>query len=66
MAFPKARIAPDGTVVAHRITSGATPSILSLTGNFFNGRFTGEINSNFLDCAGFRQFEAVLAPAKKK
>jgi hypothetical protein len=66
VAIRKARIAPDGTVVAHRITTGATPTIISLTGNFFNGRFTGEINSNFLDCAGFRQFEAVLAPPKKK
>jgi hypothetical protein len=65
-AIHKARIAPDGTVVARSASLGATPAIVTLTGNFYNGRFTGEINSTFANCAGFRQFEAVLAPPPKK
>jgi hypothetical protein len=65
-AIHKARIAPDGTVVARSAGHGATPALVNLTGNFYNGRFTGEINSTFANCAGFRQFEAVLAPPKKK
>lgn len=58
-----ARIAPDGTVVAHFTTTSATPSTVTLTGNFFNGRFSGLLTSNFLtNCDGFREFEAVPAP----
>jgi hypothetical protein len=64
-AIHKARIAPDGTVVAISATHGANPGLVNLTGSFYNGRFTGEINSTFANCAGFRQFEAVLAPPKK-
>jgi len=58
-----APIAPNGTVVAHFTTTGATPSTVTLTGNFFQGRFTGLLTSNFLtNCNGFREFEAVPAP----
>src|SRR5262249_54025205 len=58
-----AKIAPNGTVVAHFTTTGATPSTVTLTGNFFNGRFSGLLTSNFLtNCNGFREFEAVPAP----
>ena len=58
-----APIAPNGTVVAHFTTTGATPSTVTLTGNFFNGRFSGLLTSNFLtNCNGFREFEAVPAP----
>ncbi len=62
----KARIAPDGTVVATSANHGANPALVNLTGNFYNGRFTGEINSTFANCAGFRQFEAVPAAPPKK
>ncbi len=59
----EARINPNGTVVAHFSTAGATPSTVTLTGNFFNGRFSGLLTSNFLtNCEGFREFEAVPAP----
>jgi hypothetical protein len=59
-------IAPDGSVVAHFATTGATPTTVTLTGNFFGGRFNGLLTSQFLNCSGFRQFEAVPAPAPKK
>jgi hypothetical protein len=65
-AVHKARIAPDGSVAAVSYSTGATPAAVYLTGSFFEGHFTGEINSNFANCAGFRQFEATLAPPKKK
>jgi hypothetical protein len=59
----EARIAPDGTVVAHFLTAGATPAVVSLNGSFFDGRFSGLITSSFLgNCLGFREFEAVAAP----
>jgi hypothetical protein len=57
-------IAPDGSVVAHFATAGATPSTVTLTGSFFGGRFTGLLTSEFLNCKGFREFEAVPAPPK--
>lgn len=61
----EARIAPDGTVVAHFLTTGATPAVVSLNGSFFDGRFSGLITSSFLgNCLGFREFEAVAAPKK--
>lgn len=56
-------IAPDGTVVAHFATTGATPSTVTLTGNFFDGRFSGQLLSEFLTCQGLRQFEAVASRA---
>jgi hypothetical protein len=65
-AVHKGRIAPDGSVVARTLSSGTTPSLVALTGNFFNGRFTGELKSTFATCAGFRQFEAVPQKPKKK
>jgi hypothetical protein len=69
-AVKSARISPEGTVVAHFVTPGATPTVanvVSLTGAFFNGRFTGILSSSFLgNCRGFREFEAVPAPAPKK
>jgi hypothetical protein len=53
-------IAPDGSVVAHFATTGATPTTVTLIGNFFDGRFNGQLTSEFLgNCLGFRQFEAV-------
>jgi hypothetical protein len=53
-------IAPDGSVVAHFATTGATPTTVTLTGSFFAGRFNGLLTSEFLgNCLGFRQFEAV-------
>jgi hypothetical protein len=55
-------IAPDGSVAAHFATTGATPTTVSLTGNFFGGRFSGLLTSEFLNCKGFREFEAVPAP----
>jgi hypothetical protein len=58
-------IAPDGSVVAHFATTGATPTVVTLTGNFFGGRFNGLLTSAFLNCAGFREFEAVPAPPPK-
>lgn len=59
-------IAPNGDVVAHFATTGATPSTVTLTGSFFSGRFTGLLTSSFLNCSGFREFEAVpVAPTKK-
>jgi hypothetical protein len=55
-----ARIAPDGGVVAHFTTTGATPSTVTLEGRFFNGRFVGVLSSSFLgNCFGNREFEAV-------
>jgi hypothetical protein len=61
-----ARISPAGTVVAHFVTTGATPTAVSLNGAFFDGRFAGTITSSFLgNCSGFREFEAVPAPLKK-
>ena len=55
-------ITPNGSVVAHFLTTGATPTTVTLTGNFFNGRFSGLLTSSFLgNCAGFREFEAVPA-----
>jgi hypothetical protein len=69
-AVKSARISPAGTVVAHFVAPGATPAapnIVSLTGTFFKGRFTGILTSSFLgNCLGFREFEAVPAPAPKK
>lgn len=56
-------IAPDGSVVAHFATTGATPSTVTLTGNFFDGRFSGQLISEFLSCQGLRQFEAVPGAA---
>lgn len=61
-----ARIAPDGSVAGRTETKGTTPTVITLTGSFFNGRFSGEINSTFASCAGFRQFEAVLQKPTKK
>lgn len=59
----EAQITPSGTVVAHFTTKGATSSTVTLTGSFFNGRFSGLLTSNFLtNCEGFREFEAVPAP----
>ncbi len=61
-----ARISPTGRVVAHLLTTGVTPTAVSLNGTFFAGRFAGTITSTFLgNCSGFREFEAVPAPAKK-
>jgi hypothetical protein len=57
-------IAPDGSVVAHFATTGATPTTVTLTGNFFGGRFNGLLTSQFLNCSGFREFEAVPAAPK--
>jgi hypothetical protein len=65
-AIHHARIAPDGSVVGRTRSSGAIPSIVALTGNFYNGRFTGELTSAFANCTGFRQFEAVLQKPPKK
>ncbi len=60
-------IAPNGTVVAHFATTGATPSIVTLTGSFFENRFSGLLTSNFnTNCNGFREFEAVPVPGAKK
>jgi hypothetical protein len=54
------KISPDGSVVAHFLTAGATPTTVTFTGSFFGGRFTGLITSSFLgNCSGFREFEAV-------
>jgi hypothetical protein len=61
-----ARIAPDGSVAGRTVTKGATPNVITLTGSFYNGRFTGELLSTFATCRGFRQFEAVLQPPTKK
>jgi hypothetical protein len=62
-----ARISPTGVVVAHFLTTGATLTAVSLKGTFFAGRFSGSITSTFLgNCSGFREFEAVPAPPKKK
>jgi hypothetical protein len=59
-------IAPDGSVVAHFATTSGTPATVSLTGNFFGGRFSGLLTSEFLNCKGFREFEAVPAAPEKK
>ena len=46
--------------------TGATPTTVTLTGSFFNGRFSGLLTSSFLgNCSGFREFEAVPAPKEK-
>jgi hypothetical protein len=61
------KIAPDGSVVTHFATTGATPTTVTLTGNFFGGRFTGLLTSSFLgNCFGFREFEAVPEPKGPK
>jgi hypothetical protein len=65
-AIHHARIAPDGSVVGRTRSNGEIPSIVALTGNFYNGRFTGELTSAFANCTGFRQFEAVLQKPPKK
>lgn len=63
-------IAPNGQVVAHFTTTGATPTTVTLIGNFFDNRFSGTLTSNFnTNCNGFREFEAVpvaAEPAKPK
>lgn len=62
-AVKSAPIAPDGSVVAHFTTMSATPSTVTLTGSFFDGRFSGVLTSSFLgNCSGYREFEAVPAP----
>lgn len=65
-AVKEVPIAPNGTVVAHFTTTGPTPTTVTLTGSFFENRFSGLLTSNFnTNCNGFREFEAVPVPQAK-
>lgn len=56
----RARIAPDGTVVAEATTKGKTPAHVTLVGNLHDGHFSGELTTAYLNCTGSRGIEADL------
>lgn len=60
VALKRARIAPDGTVVAEATTKGRTPAHVTLVGNLHDRHFSGELTTAYLDCTGDRDFEADL------
>jgi hypothetical protein len=60
VALKRARIAPDGTVVAEATTKGATPAHVTLTGNLHDRHFSGELTTAYLSCTGSRDIEADL------
>jgi hypothetical protein len=61
VALKRARIAPDGTVVARTTAKGATPAHMTLAGNLHDRHFSGELTIAYLNCTGSRDFEADLA-----
>jgi hypothetical protein len=60
VALKRARIAPDGTVVAEATTNGRTPAHVTLAGNLHDRHFSGELTTTYLNCTGSRDFEADL------
>jgi hypothetical protein len=65
VALKRARIAPDGTVVAKATTHGATPAVVTLVGNLEDRVLSGELTTTFLNCTGSRDLEADLGPASR-
>lgn len=60
VALRRARIAPDGTVIAKATTHGATPAVVTLVGDLHDREFSGELTTTFLNCTGRRDVEADL------
>jgi len=66
VALRRARIAPDGTVIARATTHGATPAVVTLAGRVHDRHFSGELTTTFLSCTGTRHLEARLVGEKAK
>jgi hypothetical protein len=60
VALKRARVAPDGTVVAEATTKGHTPAHVTLSGDLHDRHFSGELTTSYLNCTGSREFEADL------
>jgi hypothetical protein len=62
----RARIAPDGTVVAEATTKGKTAAHVTLVGNFHDRHFSGELTTAYLNCTGTRELKADLGGKPQK
>jgi hypothetical protein len=60
VALKRARIAPDGTVVAEATTKGKTPAHVTLVGDLHDRHFSGTLTTAYLNCTGSRDLEADL------
>lgn len=60
VALKRARIAPDGTVVAEATTEGKTPAHVTLVGNLHDRHFSGTLTTAYLNCTGSRDIETDL------